>query len=172
MIRKIACRYKKKQIISYHSHEKGEGQNYFSDKVLELEHCDSIGNAQLFSMIRKNIASDKSSFIDLRLTNGNEHELIQLIEFIKQGFLNVKICLSISAIHSENYNYKFINKFENFVDILNVTFLDKCLDYGHLFNLNYMFKEIGFGVFSNGETVPTDIEEASSERILGSIFKI
>ena len=73
---------------------------------------------------------------------------------------------------SKSYNFKFLNRYKSYIDAINITFVDRCVDYGHLFNLSYYFNEIPFEVFSIGESVPDDFEVASSERILSSIFRI
>ena len=66
----------------------------------------------------------------------------------------------------------FLIKFNPFSNGVIISYVDQCLNFGSLVNLNVEFSEKPYVFFGTGATVPDDIEAATSERILSGMFEL
>ncbi|MCB9061182.1 MAG: hypothetical protein H6622_06645 [Halobacteriovoraceae bacterium] len=136
---------------------------------IEYERVDSMAKA-IYGM-RKGLEEKKSVIVNYRSTK-DKNETKKIIDGIKRAFDNVEILLTLSSIHSEDYNRKVLNIYKDLIDGINFTFLDQCLNFAGIFNLSYEFSKIPLKFFGTGEVIPEDIEAASAERVLDGIFKL
>lgn len=136
---------------------------------LNLNSVDTI--AEIVSECRKGLEQGKTIFIDYRNSKKDLDETRKFIEGLRRGFNNVEVLVTLSAVHSELYNRKTMNKFIDLCDGVIINHLDLCLNYGSLLNVHYSFNEKPLKFFGTGEVVPEDIESASTERLLSGMFK-
>lgn len=141
---------------------------------------------ELITECRRAYENQRSIFVDFRNIDKNTDETFKFIEGMKRAFPNVEVLINLSAIHSELYNKKVLNKFKTIAQGVTVSHLDQCLNYGSLLNLhlNLSEKEVSgnsaakyrgnlpLKFFGIGPTIPDDIEPASTERIIAGMFQL
>ncbi|OFZ67925.1 MAG: hypothetical protein A2328_08395 [Bdellovibrionales bacterium RIFOXYB2_FULL_36_6] len=142
-----------------------------SEQLLNIEIINVSSIAEIMSETRKNIEKGKSVFIDYKNFQKEFNETKKFVEGLKRSFDHVEILVSLSAIHSELYNKKVLSTYKTLVDGLIYSHLDLCLNFGAIFNALEGEKAIPAKFFGTGPVMPDDIEAASAERILDSIFK-
>jgi len=139
-----------------------------SNRILGINKVSRQSITELISAAKDGVNNGESIIIDYRSV-GNSG---QLIEALKRCFQKVEILISVSAIHSELYNKSVINKYRKNASGILVSHLDLCSNYGHLFNLSYLYKDLPYMFFGTGEIIPDDIEAATPERILNGLFQL
>lgn len=169
MIKKI-CSLKKDAVLIEFSKEKGDNVNNFSEKIFVIDKHFSNNVSEVVSLTKKSIEKNKSVFIDFRASEENELDTKSFIESFRRLFRYVEVLVSISAIHSESYNKKIINKYKFLTDGISVSMMDLCLNFGSIFNLCEL--KIPFIFFGTGKLIPDDLESSTSERVLSGIFQI
>ena len=121
---------------------------------------------------RKAIAEGTSLILDLKLNFSQVDETKKFIETLRRSFEDVEILTTISAINAEVYNRKILSKYNQFSNGVIISYVDQCLSFGSLVNLNHEFHDKPLKFFGTGPTVPDDIEAASCERILAGMFQL
>lgn len=144
----------------------------FAEKIFDLKTARVQKVSEIYSEARKEIENNQSVFIDFKVKDADTNNVKNFVDGLRRSFKNVEILVTISAIHSELFNKKTINKYGKLANGLIVTHLDECLDFGSLFNLQCLDNRLPFKFYGNGEVIPDDIEAATPERILGGIFNI
>lgn len=142
----------------------------FSSKMLgvEVEKVSTI--AQAVSFCRKMSSEGKRVFIDYK-GDRNSDETKKFIETLKRSFKNIEVILNISAIHSEIYNRKVVQKHQEIIDGVTISHLDLCMNYGALVNIHVASQSAPLVFFGTGPVVPEDVEFATAERILSGMFE-
>lgn len=149
-----------------------ERGNELSEKVFDLEIKRTTTQGEIFGECRKAFEQKRNVFIDYKISPNDVNDIKSFIDGLKRTFENVQVLLSLSAICSENYNNKIVNKYSKVSDGLVLNHLDGCLDFGALFNIQTLENALPYIFFGTGEVIPDDIEAASTERILGGIFNL
>jgi flagellar biosynthesis protein FlhF len=170
MIQKIAAL--KGECLIVQNSRPHESQESFADKVFDLKTIYGKGIAEIVSECRKAVESGKSVFIDYRCDQNETNETKKFIDGLRRAFPNVEVLITLSAIHSELYNRRVMNRYAKLSDGLVVSNLDLCLNFGALFNLGLLENRLPFKFYGTGETIPDDIEAATAERILAGLFQI
>lgn len=142
----------------------------FSEKVfgLKVSLCKTI--AEVVSEARKATEAGQCVFIDYKNPREEINETKKFVDGLKRSFDKVEVLVSLSAIHSEIYNRKVINRYRELADGMVITYLDLCLNYGALFNISSDYQDLPIKFYGTGEVIPDDIEAATAERMLGGIF--
>lgn len=120
---------------------------------------------------RKLIQEEKDVFIDLDIDDREFNDIKNFTDGLRRAFKNVEVLVTLSAIHSELYNRKIVNKYRTISDGINITHLDQCLSFGTIFNVHEMATDLPLIFYTTGRVIPNDIEPASAERLLGGMFK-
>lgn len=170
MIQKIAAL--KGECLIVQNNRPDEATESFADKVFNLKTIYGKGIAEIVSECRKAMESGQSVFIDYRCDQNETNETKKFIDGLRRAFPNVEVLVTLSAIHSELYNRRVMNRYAGLSDGLVVSHIDLCLNFGSLFNLGLLENRLPFKFFGTGETVPDDIEGATAERILAGLFQI
>ncbi|MBP5297213.1 MAG: hypothetical protein J6Y94_07790 [Bacteriovoracaceae bacterium] len=169
MALKLAALQKESVVIKLMGHQ--EESAGFAEKVLSINVIRVRTPAEVVTEIRKALGEKKSVLVDYR--GGPElNETKNFVEGLRRSFARVEILISLSAIHSPLYNRKVINTYRTLANGINVTFIDQCLNFGQLFNLNLEYKDLPLMFFGTGSVIPDDVEAATSERIMAEIFKL
>jgi len=142
-----------------------------SEQLLNIEIINVASISEIMSETRKNVEKGKSVFIDYKNFQKEFNETKKFVEGLKRSFDHVEVLVSLSAIHSELYNKKVLSTYKTLADGLIYSHLDLCLNFGAIFNALEGEKAIPAKFFGTGPVMPDDIEAASAERILDSIFK-
>ena len=169
MIKKI-CSLKKDSVLIEYSKDSLEKTDDFSEKIFLIEKVSTNNIAEIVSVSKKSIEKNKSVFIDFRISEKDDIDIKSFVESLKRVFKYVEIILSLSAIHSENYNKKILNKYKVLSDGISISMMDLCANFGTVFNLSEF--QIPFVFFGTGKVIPDDLESSTSERILSGIFQI
>lgn len=172
MLRKIASLQKGSVIVKNKNNgEFTDGVN-FSEKFFNVETklCNTI--SEIVAATRVGIDSKNNVFIDYKVTSVEINEVKKFIDGLKRSFENVEVLVCLSAINSEMYNRKVLNKYAKLAGGMVFTHLDQCLNFGTLFNLTIDFNTLPYKFFGTGEIVPDDLEAATAERILAGIFQL
>ncbi|MDH5580729.1 MAG: hypothetical protein OEY33_02400, partial [Bdellovibrionales bacterium] len=143
-----------------------------SEKVFDLDVRKTHAQGEIFGECRKAAEQKRNVFIDYKVSASDVNDVKNFIDGLKRSFDKVQVFLSLSAINSEVYNRKVVNKYSNISNGIVINHLDNCLDFGALFNLQTIENALPFIFFGTGEVIPDDIEVASKERILGGIFNL
>ena len=169
MALKLAALQKESVVIKLIGHQ--EESAGFAEKVFALNVIRVRTPAEVVAEVRKALEQKKSVLVDYR--SGPEiNETKNFVEGLRRSFAQVEILISLSAIHSPLYNRKVINTYRSLANGLNVAFIDQCLNFGQLFNLNIEYKDLPFKFFGTGNVIPDDVEAATSERIMAGIFNL
>ncbi len=169
MVKKI-CSLKKDAVLIEFTQDKIDNTSNFSEKLFIIEKHFSNNIAEIVSLTKRSIEKNKSVFIDFRISENNEMDVKSLIESFKRIFKHVEILMTLSAIHSESYNKRIVNKYKFLVDGMSISMMDLCLNFGAIFNLCEL--KMPFVFFGTGKLIPDDLESSTSERILSGIFQI
>jgi flagellar biosynthesis GTPase FlhF len=160
------------KIIQFRSNAQEVSQNDFTRKIFNLDVSCVSTLSHLMSEARKAISEGQSLIIDLKLNFQAADETKKFLEILRRSFENVEILTTISAINSEVYNRKVLSKYDPFTNGVIISYIDQCLNFGALVNLNTEFSNAPMKFFGTGPTVPDDIEAATSERILAAMFQL
>jgi flagellar biosynthesis protein FlhF len=186
MVMKMAAMKKDCTVIQMGSLEGVSSSESLAAKMYKVNLVKVITLTELITECRRAYENQQSIFVDFRNIDKNTDETFKFIEGMKRAFSNVEILVNLSAIHSELYNRKILNKYTNIAHGLIVAHLDQCLNYGSLLNLHLNLSEkessgnsaakyrgrLPFKFFGTGPTVPDDIEPASAERIIAGMFQL
>jgi flagellar biosynthesis protein FlhF len=156
-------------LLTYGSNE--GSKNFELSKHLHNIECKTIHNAsEIYFECRKAVAEGRKVVLDYRSKPNELDEAKQLAHGLERSFDNVEVLVALSAIHAEDYNRKIISKYKEFSDGVIISHVDQCLNFGALVNLNFNCN-LPFVFYGTGECVPTDVEAASSERMIAGMFK-
>ena len=169
MIKKI-CSLKKDSVLIDYSKDGLEKNDNFSEKIFLIEKVSTSNIAEIVSVSKKSVEKNKSVFIDFRVSENDDIDIRSFVDSLKRVFKYVEIILSVSAIHSENYNRKILNKYKTLADGISISMMDLCTNFGTVFNLSEF--QVPFVFFGTGKVIPDDLESSTSERILSGIFQI
>ena len=168
MVHKMAAL--KPDTVIIKNREKDYGVKFTENMFgMEVIHTSSI--ASIVSNIRKTIDAGSSVFVDYKDSNKDAEEGKKLMNSLTRSFDNIEALISLSAINTELYNKRIVNKYRSIGTGITVSGLDICLDFGSLFNIAYDNPNLPFKLFGTGETIAEDIEAATGERVLAGIFK-
>ncbi len=168
-IRKIASLASNSLILKFGDKNTSEER---VDKLLDISTENVSSISEVIGHCRRNQDNDISIFIDLNVNCLKKENAKEIIENLTKNFSNVEVLLNVSAIHSEIYNRKIISKYCNFLNGIIINHIDMCLNFGALINVHDEFKKLPLVFFGIGRVIPEDIEAATSERLLGSLFKL
>lgn len=169
MIEKLAA-LKSDSIVIKNGKNK-EGKTLASDFFdFTVANVDGISN--IISQCRKGLGENKSVFIDYKVNPEDLNDTKRVVEALRRIFPNLEVIINVSAIHSEAYNKRILQKYQKFADGITVAHLDLCVNFGAIFNLTLNFPNLPIKFFGTGEVIPEDIEAASPERLLAGIFRI
>lgn len=172
MATKLGVLQENVKIIQFRANEREVSQNDFTRKMFNLDVACVSTLSHLMSEARKAISEGQSLIIDLKLNFQAADETKKFLEILRRSFENVEILTTISAINSEVYNRKVLTKYNPFTNGVIISYIDQCLNFGALVNLNTEFDSAPMKFFGTGPTVPDDIEAATSERILAAMFQL
>src|SRR5690606_11062619 len=122
--------------------------------------------------IRKCTERKKSVVIDMKFNRRDMDESKKIIDGLKRSFGNLEFLVTISAINSEIYNRKILAKYKDFSNGVIISNVDQCMSFGSLLNVHLSYDSLPLKFFGTGPVIPEDIEAASSERILASMFQL
>ena len=172
MAMKLAVLKEDVKIIQFRAHTNQGSQADFTKSMFDLDIECVTTLSHLMTHARKAIAEGKSLILDLKLNFAAADETKKFIETLRRSFDNVEILTTISAINAEVYNRKILSKYNPFSNGVIISYIDQCLSFGSLVNLNHEFSEKPLKFFGTGPTVPDDIEAATCERILAGMFQL
>lgn len=166
MAQKIATLCPDSQIVTL-----GGEADSLATQLLDLNIKHVQNPSEIVTTCRKNNAEGVNTFVDYRSVDCNDN-FKKFVKGLRRSFDKVEVFTTISAIHTETYNEKVLNKYEDVSDGVVVNFIDHCLDYGMLFNLNQKFQDTPYIFYGNGDMIPDDVEAATAERLLAGMFRI
>ena len=169
---KLAVLQENVKVIKFRANTTEQKNHDFTHKIFNLDVSVVSTLSHLMSEARKAIAADQSIILDLKMSFTEADETKKFLEIIRRSFDNVEILTTVSAINSEVYNRKIVSKFNPFSNGVIISYVDQCLNFGSLVNINQEFSEKPFVFYGTGMTVPDDIEAATSERILSGMFNL
>lgn len=143
----------------------------FSKDMLGIKKVTVNSLQSLVKKVREANDEGNNVFIDLNAISSKSDETKKIIQTIKKSFSNVEIFLSLSAIHSEQYNRKVLNRYNDVTDLYLVSHLDLCVNLATLINLQFEFKK-PFSFFGTGNIIPSDIQTATKEKLMEDIFNL
>ena len=167
MVKKIATLCPDSQIVILGN----DNDSRFTTDLLGLNVKIVSTPSEIVTACRKNNSEGINTFVDYRYLSENDN-FKKFVKGLKRSFKKVEVFTTISAIHTETYNERALNKYEDVSDGVVVNYIDHCLDYGMLFNLNQKFQDSPFVFYGNGDKVPDDVEAATADRILAGMFRI
>jgi flagellar biosynthesis GTPase FlhF len=170
MVQKI-CSLKQDSVVIKNITTINEPKNNFAEKLFKINVVKVTSIAEIVSECRKAVENGKCVFIDYKCSELENNDTKKFIDGLRRAFSKVEVLITLSAIHSELYNRKVISSYRRLSDGLVVSHLDACLNFGSLFNISQNIKDLPYKFFGTGEVVPDDLEAATAERILASIFK-
>ncbi len=147
------------------------GDYLFSENYLKLKTVSAEENNQIISLSKKEISEGKSVIIDYKTNNQELDEVKNFVNGLRRGFDNIEVVITLSSLHSENYNRSILNKHNNISNSIAISNLDLCLDFGPLFNISQGFQSTPLQFYGTGPVIPNDLEVATAERLLGGIFR-
>jgi hypothetical protein len=151
--------------------DQSEKPKDFAESFVDCEVLKVSEIREIFAAVEKLKSSKANVIIDFSMKN---HDLLELKK-LKNGLFNysenVEVILSLSSIHSEEYNRKEIEKFRMHLDGLIFNFLDACSNFSSIFNV-HVEAGIPLDCFGTGNITPSDIEIATVERVLGGIIEL
>lgn len=171
MAMKVAMMQKNIRVIRLRENEHTSQNSDFVAKIFNLDLVCVQNLSLLMTEAKKAIQEGKSIVLDLKLSFKDQNETKKFLEMIKRSFERVEILLNLSGIHSELYNRKIVSKYKVFANGIVISFLDQCLSFGSLINIQMESGYLPFKFYGTGATVPDDIEAASAERILAGMFQ-
>lgn len=169
---KLAVLQENVRVIKFRVKDDSHRSQDFTQEIFDLNVVTVSTLSHLMSEARKAIAENQSLILDLRLSFSESDETKKFLEIIRRSFDNVEILTTVSAINSEVYNRKIVSKYNTFSNGVIISYVDQCLNFGSLVNLNVEFNEKPYVFFGTGAIVPDDIEAATSERILSGMFEL
>ncbi len=140
--------------------------------IFAIEVVKTNGISEIIHECRKAVDAGKSVVIDYRNSVAEEESTRKFSETLIRAFSNVEVLLTLSSVHSENYNMRMLEKYRVISDGIVITNLDNCLDYGALFNLAIKAQGIPYKFYGTGRNIPDDVESATPERLIAGIFKL
>lgn len=149
-----------------------EASPSFTDKVFNLNVVYTRSIAEMVSECRKAVEAGKSIFIDYKTLESQMNETKKFVDGLRRSFDKVEVLVTLSAINSELYNKKVMNRYKKLSDGLVISHLDLCLNFGALFNIVEGDDSLPYKFFGTGEVIPDDLEAATAERILAGIFQL
>jgi len=157
--------------IKYVEDVEEQKKHRFSSDIFNTKIIYTSSLSEVVAEARKASEEKKSIFIDADFKGKADQDAKVFCDSLKRSFERVEFFLTLSAIHSEVYNRKVINTLGKLADGINMSFLDKCLNYGAVFNIAYDYPDLPFCFFGTGRVIPDDIESATAERILAGMFR-
>lgn len=172
MAYKIATLRSETSIVQF-STEKEIPANYDMVKSLyNLDVSKANSASELMNFIRKAIEKKRSVIVDIKFNRRDLDESKKIIDGLRRSFNNVEFLVTLSAINSEIYNRKILAKYKDFSDGVIISNVDQCMSFGALLNVHLSCDKLPLKFFGTGPVIPEDIEAASSERILASMFEL
>lgn len=171
MALKLAVLKEDARVIQFRTQGIDKVNNEFAAQVFKLDIVVVDSLAHLMSESRKAIAENKNIILDIKTNSKDSDESKKIIETLKRSFEHLEILVTVSAINSEIYNRKILAKYKDFANGAIISYVDQCLNFGALVNLNYANSSLPLKFFGTGPVVPDDIEAATSERILAGMFE-
>lgn len=172
MAYKLAVLKNDVKVIRFRENELDQNNAEFTRSVFKLDVSTVTTLSHLMSEARKAIQEERSIILDLKLNFKEANESKKFIETLKRSFENIEILLTISAIHSEIYNRKIFSKYKPYSNGVIISYIDQCLSFGPLVNLQDEYDGMPLKFFGTGAVVPDDIEAATAERLLAGLFKL
>ncbi|MCT4642826.1 MAG: hypothetical protein N4A33_11085 [Bacteriovoracaceae bacterium] len=167
---KIATKKTNCRIISFG--RSNIANDNFAASIFDISISKAHTISELLTMIRKTISNGESAVIDIKTSGMETDESRKVLETLKRSFEYVDILINVSAINSEIYNRKILSKYKDFSDGVIISYVDQCMSFGSLLNMHLAHNDVPLTFFGTGHIVPDDIETASAERILASMFKL
>jgi flagellar biosynthesis protein FlhF len=164
MTRKLAALEKGAELIIF-----GEEEEKFSRKIsgVVTHHTTSI--AEAISIARKVVEKGNNIFIDINTSRFETEEVSSLHDYCSNNFEVFRTFITLSSIHSESYNLRFIKKYKKFGASINFTHTDLCLDWGSMFNCMYL-ENLPISYLGNGININGDLDKISDEALLNNLL--
>jgi flagellar biosynthesis GTPase FlhF len=160
-------------VIRYGTRGAGpESGREFYSRMLGIETVEAPDTATIVSEASWRLQTGRNIFVDFRSANKDMDEVASFCSKTMKAFKLSETLLCLSAIHSEIYNEKQIIRYSPLIGGMIFSHMDLCLNPGAVFNLASRYKETPVKLFGTGKTVPDDIETATAERILHTLFGI
>jgi flagellar biosynthesis protein FlhF len=168
---KLAGLRENTKVICYRKNGNGK-EHEFTKSMLNLDVTVLNSLPEVITAARKSMQKAEHIILDLKFSNNEDEENKKFLNTLTKTFKNVQVIGTLSALQTEIYNRKILSKYKDFVSGTIITYMDQCLSYGPLINAQYAFKNMPFIFYSTGPVVPEDIESATSERIIASMFEL
>lgn len=187
MAMKMAAMVKDSTLIQFSGQDISSVDSSLASKLYKINLVKVNTLTELITECRKNMEQNRSVFIDFRNQNVIADETKKFIEGMRRAFSHLEILVTVSAIHTELYNQKLVNKYRELAHGVVISHLDLCLNYGQLLNVHLASKNqdrkvnvsnaavtkgLPLVFFGTGPTVPNDIEAATAERIIAGMFEL
>ncbi len=163
---------KDNMIIKYRNNVIDNDKHDFTSKILDIEVSNVSSLSHIVSECRKQIDLGKSVVIDLKACGKESDETRKFIESLKRSFSNLEVLTVLSAMHTELYNRKILSKYKEITNGAIITYIDMCMNYGSLININTDFEACPFMMFGTGPTIPDDVEEATADRLMAGLLQL
>jgi flagellar biosynthesis protein FlhF len=170
MVYKLAATTKNAVVITFDPNKKAEELS-FTSTMLGLENKRANSLAEVMTFCRQCESTDKKIFLDFKGERNSADDTKKFIDSLHRSFKNIQILLNISAIHSELYNRRIVSKYQEIINGVMISHVDLCLNFGALVNVHVASHTKPLMMFGTGQTVPEDIETATSERLLSGMFE-
>lgn len=169
---KLATLFQGTKLIRFRENDVKKANYTFAKNLFKIDFVEVSTLSELMSEARKSVSLGQSIILDIKLDQTKFDETKKLISSLNRSFEDIEVLLNLSGINSEIYNRKILSKYREMVNGVTINYIDQCLDYSTLVNLNYKFKELPLKFFGTGKVIPDDIEAASAERILAGMFQL
>jgi flagellar biosynthesis protein FlhF len=169
---KIASLRENTRVIRYRNSKQDLGGHEFAQNMLGLNVTTLSTLSEVITTTRKSLKESEHIILDLKLGANDTQETKKFLQTLSKTFKNVEFLSTLSAVQSEVYNRKILSKYKDFSKGIIMTYMDQTLSFGSLINVQYAFNNKPFMFFSNGAVIPEDIEAATSERLIASMFEL
>lgn len=171
MVQKISTLCDNQSVITLRPQGSDEPTS-FAYQMFNIKEVRVQTPAALMTELRKKFEAKESCVLDLRLQGMDGESILKTLQTIQRTFGNTEILVCLSAINSELYNKKILSKYKDIADGVIMSFVDQCMSFGELINTHLSHRELPLVFFGTGAMVPDDIEAASTDRLLASLFRL
>ena len=172
MALKLSSIQKNNVVIKLRKNLIDKSKNDFTTKFLGIDVINVDSISHVISECRKQTDLGKSVVVDIKGTGKDTDETSRFVDSLNRSFANLEVITVISAMNTELYNRKIISKYQKIARGVIITYVDMCMNFGSLINLNYEFNDLSLMMLGTGPIVPDDIEEATSDRLMAGLLQL
>lgn len=143
-----------------------------SSEILGINNYCFDDPARLFAAVRKSLSHGCNAHVDLKIKNESVNDILQILDLFKTSIKSSVISLTTSGRFSYRYNQRLLDRFNNYADLFNITYLDECYEIGSIFNLFYDYPNLKASYISTGEVIPDDLMVANANVIIEKLFNV